>query len=92
MFFLRNLSGKTLAMHVELKRDREPLSIGQAEAYGPRAACYRDKRRIRKGLLAHDDFITVLFCGSGTDIPVVERHFDRVILHAHARNVFDNYP
>jgi hypothetical protein len=92
MFFPRNSVGETLALHIEMKRDREPLSIGQAEAYRPRAECFRDRRRVRKTLLAHDHFITVLFCGVGTNIPSVERHFDRVILHERARNVFPKYP
>jgi hypothetical protein len=92
MFFLRNAEGKTLAVHIEMKRDRESLSIGQAEAYRPRAACFRDQRRVRSTLLPHDEFVTVLFCGVGTDIPLVERYFDRVILHDSARNVFPGYP
>jgi hypothetical protein len=92
MFFLRNAEGKTMAMHIEMKRDREPLSIGQAEAYRPRAACFQDQRRVRKTLLAHDHYITVLFCGIGTDIPLVKRYFDRVILHECARNMFPEYP
>jgi len=92
MFFLRNASQKRLAVHIEMKRDREPLSIGQAEAYRPRAACYRDGRRVRKGLLTHDHFVTVLFCGTGTEIPLVARYFDRVILHDEARQVFRGYP
>lgn len=92
MFFLRNGDGKTLAIHVEMKRDREPLSIGQAEAYRPRAACYRDQRRVRKGLTPHDHFMTVLFCGVGTDIPAAERYFDRVILHEIGRAKFPGYP
>ena len=92
MFFLQNTVGKTLAVHVEMKRDREPLSVGQAEAYRPRAACYRDQLRVRKGVLAHDHFVTILFCGIGTDIPLMERHFDRVILHESAINVFPEYP
>lgn len=92
MFFLQNLEGKTLAVHVEMKPDREPLSLGQAEAYRPRAACYRDQRRERKGLLPHDHIMTVLFCGTGTDIPSVAPYFDRVILHETARNLFPGYP
>jgi hypothetical protein len=92
MFFLRNAAGKTIAVHVEMKRDRELLSIGQAEAYRPRAACFRDQRRVRKTLLSHDHFVTVLFCGVGTDVPLVEQYFDRVILHENARNVFPGYP
>jgi hypothetical protein len=92
MFFLQNAEGQTMAVHIEMKRDHEPLSIGQAEAYRPRAECYRDRRRVRNGLLTHDHFITVLFCGVGTDIPLVEQHFDRVILHESARNIFPEYP
>jgi hypothetical protein len=92
MFFLRNVDSQTLAIHVEMKRDREPLSLGQAEAYRPRAACYRDQRRERKGLLPHDHFITVLFCGRGTDVSANEPFFDRVILHESARAIFPDYP
>jgi hypothetical protein len=92
MFFFQNADQRVLAIHVEMKRDREPLSVGQAEAYRPRAACYRDARRVRRGLLAHADFTTVLFCGRGTEIPLVEQFFDRVILHDNARNVFSGYP
>ena len=92
LFFLRRAEGKTLAIHVEIKRDGEPLSVGQAEAYRPRAACYRDRRRIRNGVLPHDHYIAVLFCGTGTDIAVAQRHFDRVIMHDSARAIFSAYP
>lgn len=92
IFFLRSAQGKTLAVHIEMKRDFEALSHGQAEAYRPRAACYRDQRKVRKTLLPHDDFITVLVCGKGTDVPLVQQHFDRVILHENALNVFPGYP
>jgi hypothetical protein len=74
-----------------MKRDGEALSIGQAEAYRPRAACYRDQRRVRDKVLAHNDFLTVLFCGRGTDLQFAEQHFDRVILHEKARNNFPGY-
>ncbi len=92
MFFLQSAEGKTIAIHIEMKRDRESLSLGQAEAYRPRAKCFRDQGRIRKAILAHHDFVTVLFCGMGTDVPLMERHFDRVILHERARGMFPNYP
>jgi hypothetical protein len=92
IFVLRNTEGKKIAVHIEMKRDYEPLSIGQSEAYRPRAACYRDRRRVRKTLLEHDHFVTVLFCGLGTDIPLVNCYFDNVILHKHARKVFAGYP
>jgi hypothetical protein len=92
IFFLQNATGETLAAHIEMKRDHERLSIGQAEAYRPRAACYRDQRRTRKGVLPHDHFITVLLCGIGTDIPLAQRYFDRVILHENAQTEFPEYP
>ena len=92
LFFLRSSLGKTLAIHIEMKRDNEQLSHGQADAYRPRAACYRDGRRTRKGLLKHDDFVTVLFCGKGTDMEFAKRHFDRVILHTSAGDEFPDYP
>lgn len=92
IFVLRNTEGKKIAVHVEMKRDYESLSIGQAEAYRARAACYRDRRRVRKTLLEHDHFVTVLFCGLGTDIPLAKRYFDNVILHDDARGVFAAYP
>jgi hypothetical protein len=92
IFFLRSKEKKIVAVHIEMKRDREALSNGQADAYKPRAACYRDRRRIREGVLTHDHFVTVIFCGTGTDIPRVQQHFDRVILHDEARTVFPGYP
>jgi hypothetical protein len=36
--------------------------------------------------------MTVLFCGTGTDIPAIEPYFDRVILHESVRNLFPDYP
>lgn len=92
LFFLQNAEGKTLAVHIEMKRDRENLSPGQAEGYRPRAACYRDEGRERKGVLPHNDFIVILFCGTGTDIASAKQHFDRVILHDEARKIFYRYP
>jgi hypothetical protein len=92
IFFLRNAEQRTLAVHIEMKRNHECLSLGQAEAYRPRAACYRDARRIRKGLLPHQDCVTVLFCGVGTDVALAEQYFDHVILHESAWSVFPGYP
>jgi hypothetical protein len=92
LFFLQNNQGSTLAVHIEMKRDREELSLGQAEAYGPRAMCYLDQRRERKTVLPHDHFVTVLFCGLGTDVLLAKNHFNRVILHDEARSVFSGYP
>ena len=92
LFFLRNSAGNTLAVHVEMKRDHEPLAIGQAEAYRPRAACYRDQRRERTAVLPHDHFVTVLFCGSGTDLSSAQKHYDIMILHDFARTAIAGYP
>jgi hypothetical protein len=92
LFFLENSEGGRLALHVEMKRNSEELSLGQAEAYRPRAECYRDQRRVRKGVLRHDHFMTILFCGATTDVAAVKQYFDRVILHEDARSVFPGYP
>jgi hypothetical protein len=92
MLLLQSAEGKTIAIHIEMKRDRESLSLGQAEAYRPRAKCFRDQGRIRKAILAHHDFVTVRFCGMGTDVPLMKQHFDRVILHERARGMFPHYP
>ncbi|OKO74665.1 hypothetical protein AC629_34730 [Bradyrhizobium sp. NAS80.1] len=92
LFFLGNDVGNTLAVHVEFKRDHEALSLGQAEAYRPRARCFRDQRRPRKGILKHDHALTVLFCGAGTDLIIVAPHFDRVISHTEAKGAFPGYP
>ncbi len=90
IFLIRNALRKTLAIHIEMKR--EGLSLGQAEAYRPRAACFRDQGRVRHTSLPHDDFVTVLFCGVETDIPAAERYFDHVITHDTARSKFSKYP
>lgn len=92
IFFLESAEKNTLAVHVEMKLDREKLSVGQAEAYRPRAACFRDQRRERKTLLPHHHFVTVLFCGLGTVDTEVRKHFDRLIEHDAARKIFPGYP
>jgi hypothetical protein len=92
LFFLRNAHGKTIALHVEMKPDNDAFRTGQAEAYRPRATCYRDQRRRRKGVLPHDHFITILIYGTGTDIEFAKQHFDRLISHDTARKVFPGYP
>jgi hypothetical protein len=92
MFYLQNSSLQIMAVHLEMKRDRERLSLGQAQAYRPRAACYRDQRRARPKVLAHDHFLTVLVCGEGTDLGAVSPYFDRVITHPVARAMFGGYP
>lgn len=92
LFFVENASKRKLAIHIEMKRPNEKLSIGQAEAYRPRAACFRDIGRPRKSLLSHHDFITVLFCGSDTDLSVANPHFDRIIVHEDAARFIQNYP
>jgi hypothetical protein len=79
-----------------MKRDIEKLDMGQAEAYRPRAACYRDER-LSRPILKHQDFVTVLFYGKKiekTQLPFAKKHFDRTISHAEARarDVFPGYP
>jgi hypothetical protein len=92
IFFFQNSQGRRLAIHIEMKRVGEPLSGGQAEAYRPRAACFRDGRRERAAILPHHDFLTVLFCGKDVDVVQMKRHFDQVIYHNDASLIFPSYP
>ncbi|MDE2718203.1 MAG: hypothetical protein OXI33_14490 [Chloroflexota bacterium] len=92
IFFLKAHTNCTLAVHVELKRRGEDFSHGQAEAYNPRAECYRDQRRRRDTLLPHDHYLSLLLCGSDTDLGFAQRHFHVVMTHEKARKVIEGYP
>ncbi len=92
IFFIENIHKQRLALHIEFKRDREPFSDGQADAYRPRALCFQQSGRQRNTLLAHDHFLTILFCGEETDLLEASKHFDRVITHKLARSKIVAYP
>ncbi len=92
IFFLRNSSSRILAVHVEFKRPNEPLLFGQPEAYPLRAACFANTHHARRTLNAHDDWTTVIFCG--TDLLSDQRLscFQRVITHVEAAMMISGYP
>ena len=82
LIFLRNVSGKVLAVHVEFKADDERLSDDQARAYAPRAQCYLEGRKSRKGVLRHDEFMTVLLHGAGDTVVDLAEHFTKCFTHS----------
>lgn len=92
IFFLRSSSNRTLAVHIEFKHVGEPFTFGQPEGYPLRAACFAATHHERPTLNAHDDWITVLFCGAETlaDDRVV--NFQRVITHVEAAGMVPGYP
>lgn len=92
LFFLENAEGRRLALHVEMKTEKEAFSLGQQESYRPRAACYQEGRRHRKGVLPHQDFMTLLLCGDSTDSALAAQYFDRVVRHREAVRLVPGYP
>lgn len=92
IFFLENSRKRVLAIHVEFKHSREAFGYGQPECYPLRAACFLSTYRERPTLNAHDDWITVLFCGSETMRDPRISHFQRVITHQQAVNMLASYP
>ncbi|WP_299417569.1 hypothetical protein [uncultured Sulfitobacter sp.] len=92
IFFLRNDAGRTLAIHVEFKHPNEAFSFGQPEAYPLRAECFAQTHSARRTLNAHEDWMTVLFCGDeALDDPRL-KCFDRVITHVQAANKIVEWP
>jgi hypothetical protein len=92
IFFLRNNSGRILAVHTEFKHPKEPFGFGQPEAYPRRAACFVNKHRKRPTLNEHQDWTTVLFCGPEVLSDYGISWFQRVITHAEAAEMIATYP
>jgi hypothetical protein len=84
IFFLRNSDQRTLAVHLEYKHPGEAFGYGQPEAYPLRAACFARTHKDRPTMLAHDDWTTVLICGSETLADARISCFARVITHDEA--------
>jgi len=78
IFFLKNKSDGILAIHVEFKHPNEAFGFGQPEAYPLRAACFAKTYSKRKTLNAHQDWITVIFCGAEALSDSRLSHFQRV--------------
>ncbi len=92
IFFFRNALNRILALHVEFKHANESFQLGQPEAYPLRAACFAKTYRERATLNPHDDWTTVIFCGSEPLLDPRLLNFQRVITHAEAARMVPTYP
>ena len=92
IFFFRNAANRILAVHVEFKHPNESFSFGQPEGYPLRAECFAKTHHQRATVNAHDDWTTVLFCGSETLTDGSRTHFQRIITHAEAAKMIAKYP
>jgi hypothetical protein len=93
MLFILSLPGGTqTALHIELKRPHEHLGEGQAESYPRRAACWSDKMSRPKTVLPHNEFITMLVCGSELASDPRTNHFDKVVVHEQLAKLIQPYP
>lgn len=92
MFFVRNGSGRVLAIHLEFKHPYEQFGFGQPEAYPLRAECFSKTYQSRPTVNAHQDWMTVLFCGSEALSDPRVACFQRVITHNEAAGVIAGYP
>ena len=94
MVFLESDEGRRLAIHIEFKHDdpTEPLSCGQAEAYPLRAECWATNGYGPSSVMAHQDWLTIIFCGDDTKDSSEVAPFDRRISHSEARSMIERYP
>jgi hypothetical protein len=92
IFFLRNTTGRTLALHIEFKHPKEPFGYGQPEGYPLRAACFTRTWASRKSILPHEDWATVIFCGPEAVLDHRIKSFQRIITHAEAQAQIPGYP
>lgn len=92
IFFFQNLAGRTLAVHLEFKHPKEPFGFGQPEAYPLRAECFAQTHQERSTLNPHDNWTTVLFCGSESLSDPRLSCFQRVITHEEAARMISAYP
>lgn len=92
IFFFRNHANRTLAVHVEFKHSGEAFTFGQPEAYPLRAICFTQTHHERPSLNAHNDWTTVIFCGTESLSDPKLSYFQRVITHEEAARVVRGYP
>jgi hypothetical protein len=92
IFFFRNGFGRVLAVHVEFKHTGENFQCGQPEAYPLRGACFARTHAERSTLNAHNDWTTILFCGTDALSDSRIMNFHRRITHSEARKRLANYP
>lgn len=92
IFFMQNSSNRVLAVHIEFKHPNEAFGFGQPEAYPLRAACFAKTYQQRPTINAHQDWTTVLFCGSEALADPRLSCFQRVITHDEAAKMIEGYP
>ena len=92
MTFPESDKGRRLAMHIEFKRDGEILGFDQAEAYPFRAECWATNRYRPRSVMAHQDWLTAIFCGDDAKDSLAAAPFDRRIGHSEARSIIESYP
>lgn len=91
-FFRETTAGRVLAVHVEFKHEGELFSYGQPEGYPLRAKCFAETYSARPTLNAHDDWMTVVFCGEKLILEPKIQYFDRAISHAEAAKIISMWP
>lgn len=93
IFFLRQSGGaRTLAVHIEFKHPGEPFQIGQPEGYPLRARCFSETHTDRPAINAHEDWLTVVFCGEDTIALPEVKFFDRIIGHSESAARIPGWP
>ncbi|WP_148912561.1 hypothetical protein [Maritimibacter alkaliphilus] len=92
MIFLENSGGRRLGIHIEMKRDGEALSPGQAETYPRRAACWASPATRPRRVLPHHEWMTAIFCGDREIGSPALSPFMRQIGHSEAGRILPEYP
>lgn len=92
LIFLDCGGGRHLALHIEVKRPGEQLGDGQAESYPRRAACWANPATRPRTVWPHQDFLTILVCGSELIADQRTHHFDKVICHDDLMRMIPAYP
>ncbi len=92
IFFFKSVTHRVLAVHVEFKHGGEKFRPGQPEAYPLRAACFAKTHAERATLNAHDDWTTVIFCGSDALDDTRLDCFERIVTHREAADKIEAWP
>jgi hypothetical protein len=85
--------GLRFALHVECKHSDDEFSVGQAEGYPLRAACWREGNGGPRTLLRHDFSSTALIRDRAMSRPpAVDHVFDHVIFFDEIAEMIRPYP
>jgi hypothetical protein len=92
LLLFESTDGRTLGLHIEVKRPSEHLGNGQAESYPRRAACWANPNTRPRTVPPHHDFLTMLICGRDLASDERIRSFDKVIFHDEVAQRLTIYP